>query len=258
MVENQSNVHVYSTDKSTGEAAGSAIEACIVALQKRKDTIRMIFAAAPSQSSTLAYLAKSEVIDWGKITAFHMDEYLGLPKNAPELFSTYLEENIFSKVNLKGKFIIDVNADVEPEIKRYSRLINEAPIDIVCLGIGENGHIAFNDPPVADFNDPETMKVVKLDNECRIQQVNDGCYPTINDVPEKALTLTVPTLFKGKNLFCVVLGKQKSKAVKATLTGGVSTDCPASILTTHPNCNFYFDQAAFQQVVEQEMLIMNL
>lgn len=186
-----------------------------------------------------------------------MDEYLGLPKNAPELFSAYLENNLFSKVKLKNKFVIDVNANVEQEIERYSRLINEAPIDIVCLGIGENGHIAFNDPPVADFNDPETIKVVELDDECRIQQVNDGCFPTFNDVPEEALTLTVPTLMKGENLFCVVVGKQKSNAVRDTLTGSVSTECPASILTTHPNCEFFFDQHAYHLLAKQEVTIGN-
>lgn len=258
MVEPQNNIHVFPTRKSTGEAAGRAIEACIVNLQKRTSDIRIIFAAAPSQNSTLAYLSKSELIDWNKITAFHMDEYLGLPKAAPQLFSSYLEETIFSKVNLKAKFIIEVDANVEEEIERYSRLINEAPIDIVCLGIGENGHIAFNDPPVADFNDSETIKVVELDDECRIQQVNDGCFPTFDDVPERALTLTVPVLMKGENLFCVVVGKQKSNAVKDTLTGPVSTDCPASVLTTHLNCNFYFDEAAFQHVAEHALAVVNV
>ncbi|SOE20727.1 glucosamine-6-phosphate deaminase [Spirosomataceae bacterium TFI 002] len=253
MIDFQYNINVYPNGKSTGEAAGKAIEACIVDLQKSKEDIRIVFAAAPSQDSTLAYLSQSSVIDWSRVTAFHMDEYLGLANGAPQLFSSYLERNIFSNIELKAKHIIDATADIDSEVKRYTQLLNEGPIDVVCLGIGENGHIAFNDPPVADFDDEQVVKMVELDKECRIQQVNDGCFPSFDDVPKKALTLTIPTLLKGENLFCVVLGSLKSSAVKDALTGPISTDCPASILTTHANCKFYFDKAAFEQLPAKEL-----
>jgi glucosamine-6-phosphate deaminase len=133
------------------------------------------------------------------------------------------------------------------EIDRYSGLINEAPIDIVCLGIGENGHLAFNDPPVADFNDPETVKVVSLDETCRQQQVNDGCFPSIESVPEQAITLTIPTLLSAQYLFCSVPGPTKKEAVRKTLHDPVSEKCPSTILRTHNHCNLYLDPDSFSE-----------
>jgi glucosamine-6-phosphate deaminase len=206
----------------------------------------MVFAAATSQNEMLAYLAKSEKIEWNRITAFNMDEYIGLEKNAPQLFSVYLNDRLFEKVNLKKVNFINGNTPYEVEIARYSALITEAPIDIVCLGIGENGHIAFNDPPVADFNDPEIIKKVRLDKSCRLQQVNEECFNSIEEVPKKALTLTIPTIMNADYLFCVVPGSSKSEAVYNTLNGPVSTTCPASILQTHLKCRFYFDEQAYK------------
>lgn len=248
MLDFKRDIHVLSTYKEVGLAAGKAIEARIVALQESQETIRIIFAAAPSQNSMLDYLVKSSVIMWHKIIAFNMDEYLGLPEEAPQLFSKYLEAKLFSKVKLKAQLTINPQSGIQEEIKRYSRLINEEPIDIVCLGIGENGHIAFNDPPVARFDDPETIKVVELDEDCRIQQVNDDCFDAISKVPNKALTLTIPALLKADYLFCVVVGENKSVAVKDTLKGVISTTCPASILRTHRNCKYYFDQDAYKDI----------
>lgn len=241
-------IHIFSDKKSTGKAAAKSIENCIVKLQRSQPEIRMIFAAAPSQDSMLSSLVKSKLIVWEKITAFNMDEYIGLKNGAKELFASYLEENLFSKVNIKHKHLINPNNTTTSEISRYSKLLNEAPIDIVCLGIGENGHIAFNDPPVADFNDPEIIKPVILDEKCRIQQVNDGCFPSLDKVPQKALTLTIPTILKANHLFCVVLGDKKSEAVKNTIHGPINTSCPASILRTHSNCNYFFDEKASQKL----------
>ncbi|MCR9264084.1 MAG: glucosamine-6-phosphate deaminase [Flavobacteriaceae bacterium] len=250
MGENQNHVKVYASRKEAGEAAGRAVEKHLVKLQQQQDDVRIIFAAAPSQDAMLEYLSNSERIEWGKVTAFHMDEYLGLPKGAEQHFSEYLKKRLFSKVPLKKQILIDPFGNVESEISRYSNLMNEKPIDMVCLGIGENGHIAFNDPPVADFNDSKTIKVVELDEACRMQQVNDKCFESLENVPKKALTLTVPTLFRAKKMFCVVLGTNKSEAVKNTLMGPVNESCPASILTTHPDCTFYFDEDAYQKVME--------
>ncbi|OBX26050.1 glucosamine-6-phosphate deaminase [Gelidibacter algens] len=246
------NINVFPDRITTGTAAGKAVETCIENLQKTQDTVRIIFAAAPSQDSMLDYLTKSTLIDWNRIIAFNMDEYIGLKPNAPELFSSYLENALFSKVSIKHKNTIRVDNGLSTEIERYAKLLTDEPIDIVCLGIGENGHIAFNDPPVADFNDPKIIKVVELDEECRLQQVNDGCFDSIKEVPEKAITLTIPTLLKGKNLFCVVIGIKKSNAVKNALLEPISTACPASILTKHPNCNFFFDKDAYKEAMRFE------
>lgn len=242
------NIHVSVDRNDAAVVAGKAVENCIEKLQEKKETIRIVFAAAPSQNGILDYLAGSSNIKWQNIVAFNMDEYIGLPKEAPQLFSNYLEERLFSKVNLKKKFTINSHKDTQEEIKRFTELINEGPIDIVCLGIGENGHIAFNDPPVADFGDSETIKIVELDEACRLQQVNEECFDSIEEVPERALTLTIPALLKGEHLFCTVLGKNKREAVEKALAGPVATSCPASILTEHPNCEFFFDEEAFGNI----------
>ncbi len=242
------NIHVSKDRISAAVTAGKAVEKCIEKLQEEKDTLRIIFAAAPSQDGMLDYLANSPKIKWQDIVAFNMDEYIGLPKNAPQLFSNYLEKRLFSKVDLKEQLTINSEKKSQEEIARFTELINEGPIDIVCLGIGENGHIAFNDPPVADFDDPATIKMVELDEACRLQQVNEGLFESFEKVPEKALTLTIPALLKGKHLFCVVLGENKTEAVKDTLMGPVATSCPASILTQHPNCEFFFDEEAFGDI----------
>ena len=239
------NVNVFPTRGEMGLAAGRDVEACMARLLEVKDEIRMVFAAAPSQNEMLDYLAESELIDWGRVTAFHMDEYIGLNGGAEQLFSLYLTRRLFSRVKMKGVHLINVNADPAKEAERYSALISEAPIDIICLGIGENGHIAFNDPPVADFGDPLIVKKVSLDRSCRMQQVNEGCFATLEEVPEKALTLTIPVIFGASHLFCVVPGSSKREAVHNTINGPVTTACPASVLQRHPDCCFYFDRDSF-------------
>lgn len=248
MKEIQQEIQVFSTRDLTWKSAGEAVEKCIADLQERQAEIRMVFAAAPSQTGMLNYLANSKKIQWEKVVAMHMDEYIGLPPESPQFFSKYLVENLFSKVPFKEVHLIQTQGKQELEIKRYSNLLKKAPIDIVCLGIGENGHIAFNDPPVANFQDPVFIKEVLLDQACRTQQVNDGCFESLDKVPRKALTLTIPALMSGDNLFCVVLGKNKSEAVKNTLTGPLSETCPASILMTHPQCKFYFDADAVSKL----------
>jgi glucosamine-6-phosphate deaminase len=239
------NVNVFPTRLEMGLAAGRDVEARVAGLLKVKEGVRMVFAAAPSQNEMLDYLAGSELIDWSRITAFHMDEYLGLNGGADQLFSLYLSRRLFSKVRMKNVFLINSDADTEEEAERYSALLTEAPIDVICLGIGENGHIAFNDPPVADFSDKQVVKKVRLDRSCRIQQVHEGCFTTLEEVPEKALTLTIPVIFNASHLFCVVPGAGKREAVFNTLNGPVTTACPASVLQKHPDCSFYFDRDSY-------------
>lgn len=238
-------VKVFTSRKEMGNAAGKDVAIRIKELLKQQDLVRIIFAAAPSQNELLTYLSADENIEWPRIDVFHMDEYIGLPAAAPQRFSSFLKNHLFNQVKPRKVHLINDEKGLETEIANYSKLLKEAPVDIVCLGIGENGHIAFNDPPVADFNDPEVIKPVVLDDACRQQQVNDGCFPTFDDVPKNALTLTIPTLMAGKYLYCVVPGKTKNMAVKEVLTGGITTACPASILRKHPNCILYVDEAAY-------------
>lgn len=235
-------VVIYSNRQKLGKYSALNTIKLINNIFKNKDEIRMIFAAAPSQNEFLDELTKDPKINWGRITAFHMDEYIGLPENSPQLFSKYLSDHLFSKVNFKEVNIINSQAkDILKECSRYEMLLNEKPIDIICMGIGENGHIAFNDPPFANFNDTKLVKVVGLDMHCRQQQVNDGCFNTIEEVPRMAITLTVPALFSGNYLNIVVPGKRKAVAIKKTLYNKISTECPSSIIRKHKNAILYLD-----------------
>lgn len=240
-------VRVYPDRAALGEAAGHDVAAKIRELQKTKDNLRIIFAAAPSQNEMLATLAKADGIDWSRITALHMDEYLGLRDSAPQRFGRFLKDRLFDLVRPGQVYYIGSANEIDIECQRYEEFLEQGPIDIVCLGIGENGHIAFNDPPVADFNDLHKIKAVELDESCRQQQVNDGCFPTLANVPTHALTLTIPSLMAGHHLFCSVPGPTKRAAVQKTLTAPLSTDCPSTILRSHPDCTLYVDRDSFGQ-----------
>lgn len=235
-------VHIYDTRTEMGRAAAGDIKACMLSLLETKETIRMIFAAAPSQNEVLAALVNDPEIPWSRVHGFHMDEYIGLSADAPQGFGNFLKEHIFGLVDFGRVSYIDITAgDADAECERYAALLAEQPIDIVVMGIGENGHIAFNDPPVADFNDAKAVKPVELDAICRNQQVNDGCFAKLEDVPKTAITLTVPTLFAGKHLFCIVPAKTKANAVRATLCDGICEKCPATILRRHESAVLYLD-----------------
>jgi glucosamine-6-phosphate deaminase len=171
-----------------------------------------------------------------------MDEYIGLLKNSDKLFGVYLNDHIFSKVKFKSVHLINSQEkNPDKECKRYEALIREKPIDIILMGIGENGHVAFNDPPVADFNDKTFMKIVELEEKCKAQQVNDAGFKSIDEVPKTAYTLTVPALMAAKYLSIVVPGIRKAEAVKSALTSDISTKCPATILRTHPDAVLFID-----------------
>ena len=235
-------VKIYKDRPEMGAAAASEISAKIRELLAEKSEINMIFAAAPSQSEVLAALVADKNIEWNRVNAYHMDEYIGLDKDAPQGFGNFLKAHIFGRVPFKSVNYIDITAtDANVEAERYGKLLDENLTDIVVMGIGENGHIAFNDPPVADFNDKKTVKPVKLDEICRQQQVNDGCFKTIDDVPTHALTLTVPTLTRAPYLFCIVPAATKAWAVRETLNGSIDEHCPASVLRTHDNAVLYIE-----------------
>ncbi|MNK17570.1 Glucosamine-6-phosphate deaminase 1 [compost metagenome] len=240
-IDNKLDVRIYEDRKSLGAAAAEKFAKEVTALLKTKDYINVVFAAAPSQNEFLAAL-DYENIDWGRINAFHMDEYIALAADAPQGFGNFLKHRLFDKFNFKSVNYLNGNADdIAAECTRYTALLQQHPVDIVCMGIGENGHLAFNDPPVADFEDKHTVKVVELDEVCRQQQVNDGCFATLEEVPTKALTLTIPALVSAAYINCVVPGPTKAAAVKHTLNSEVSTENPATILRNHSNAVLYLD-----------------
>ncbi|MCE2616918.1 MAG: glucosamine-6-phosphate deaminase [Phocaeicola sp.] len=234
-------VELFNSTLEMAEKAAADVASKIVELLKVNETINMIFAAAPSQTEFLKRLIEHDEIEWGRINAFHMDEYIGLPPDAPQRFGNFLENALFSSVPLKNVFYLDGNKTINAECKRYAELLKKYPPHIVCLGIGENGHIAFNDPHVAKFNDKKVVKLVTLDNICRKQQVDDKCFNRIEDVPTQALTLTIPTLLQGEYMYCIVPYKTKADAIYRTLNEEISEKCPASILRTQDNTFLYLD-----------------
>jgi len=224
-----------------GQAAASDIATRISQLLKEKEEISIIFAAAPSQLELYEALIRAD-IDWSRVNAFHMDEYVGLDEKSPQSFRRYLKDHFFDQLRFRTTHLIQGEADdLTAECVRYGHLLDEYKPDLVCLGVGENCHLAFNDPPVADFHDPVKIKKVRLDEVCRQQQVNDGCFATLEAVPREALTLTIPALFEASYLYCVVPGRSKANAVKCTLEEPIDERYPSTILRLHPQAILYLD-----------------
>ncbi|MBP2479169.1 glucosamine-6-phosphate deaminase [Crossiella equi] len=244
MLNSLLEVHRLPTAEEAGRAAGVAAARHLRAILEGQARARVAFAAAPSQDICLRTLAGAGGIDWGRVTAFQLDDYVGLPVGAPGTFAAYLDEHLFRLVRPGVVHYLDAAAGAE----RYAELVGEAPLDLVLLGIGENGHLAFNDPPEALRHDPLAVRVVRLDETSRVQQVNDGCFPGLDQVPVEALTLTLPTLLDGRRIVCTVLGQRKRAAVRAALLGPVGPACPASYLREHPAASLYLDAGAAQDV----------
>lgn len=240
-------IDIADTRAELGERAAAAIAAVIRAELREKARLRMIFAAAPSQSEMLMALLREPGIEWERITAFHMDEYIGLPAEAPQRFAAWLRKAFFDRVPLAEVHLIKPGADPEETCREYAQQLAEAPIDLVLLGVGANGHLAFNDPP-ANLEDPLSVKAVHLDEMCRQQQVDDGCFATLGDVPRHAISLTVPMLLSGHRLFCCVPGPSKSAAVRGMVEDPISGACPATALRTHPRCSVYLDRESSAQL----------
>ncbi len=245
----QLNVQVYASRAEMGEAAAFDVAERIRQLIREQKRVRIVFAAAPSQNEFLAALGVAPGIDWSRVEAFHMDEYLGLAEEAPQRFGHFLRTRLFERVKPgRVEYINGSATDAEAECERYARLLAECPVDIVCAGIGENGHMAFNDPPVADFNDPKVVKVVTLDEVCRMQQVHDGAFASIEEVPRQAISLTMPALMAAQRIYCIVPGPTKTVAVRKTLKDPISTACPATIMRRHPHAVLYLDRESAAQV----------
>jgi glucosamine-6-phosphate deaminase len=203
----------------------------------------VMFASGASQLAFLVELAQLPDVDWGSVTGFHMDEYVGVAGDAPESFARYMRERIVEPLHPGEFHYLDGAArDPEAECARYTALLADHPLDLCCLGIGENGHLAFNDPPVADFTDPLTVKVVELDDACKRQQVGEGHFPSIGAVPPYAMTVTIPALLRATVALTIVPESRKAVAVRDALDGPVSTRCPASILQRTAHAVVYLDR----------------
>lgn len=239
---------VYETRSQMGKAAAAEAAKAIRKTIGEKGFANVIFAAAPSQNEMLEALLLED-LDFTKINAFHMDEYVGLSIEREQSFARYLSDHVFSKAPFASVNYIPANGDPDEGCEKYAELLKANKPDVVCMGIGENGHIAFNDPPVADFNDPKLIKKVALDDVCRMQQVHDGCFPTFDDVPKHALTLTVPALMSAEYLICTVPASTKANAVKAMLEGEYGEVCPATALRKHKGAKMFLDKDSAQKVL---------
>ncbi|GAB1450339.1 glucosamine-6-phosphate deaminase [Draconibacterium sp.] len=234
-------IEVYENAEELGQAVAVSVAGKLGEAIKEKGFANLILATGASQFSFLEHL-QNQRIDWKKITVFHLDEYKGMQVNHPASFRKYLKERILDKVQPKNVYYLEGDAaDIDTTIADYEALLKSHLIDVACIGIGENGHIAFNDPPVADFNDPKLVKVVELDEACRRQQHGEGWFPTLDDVPTHALTLTISAIMGCKHISCVVPDERKAEAIFNTINAEISTACPATILRTHPNTILYLD-----------------
>lgn len=235
-------VRVFGPLADMAAAAAADAAAVLKAAIAKNDRARAIIATGNSQDLFLEKLTQTAGLDWSKIELFHMDEYLGMPMTHRASFRKYLKERVFDRVRPAGANYLEGDA-LEPlkAMRAYAQALAALPIDLCCLGIGENGHLAFNDPPVADFADPEAIKIVKLDEQCRLQQVGEGHFPNLDAVPMYAITLTIPTLCKVGRMIAVVPEKRKAAAVKGSLEGPIAPSCPGSFLRKQPHAVLYLD-----------------
>ncbi len=244
MIENL-KVRVYDDPVEMGKAAGAHVALSLKDAVLHRSEANLILATGASQFTFLDALKKDPSVEWNKITVFHLDEYLNISDQHPASFRKYLKERILDEVKPKQVYYLNGDAEeIDTEIERYEELLKQNPVDVACIGIGENGHIAFNDPPVADFDDPKWLKVVELDRACREQQLGEGWFDSLDDVPTRALSLTIPAILNSKRISCVVPDERKADAVQKTLFGPVTTDCPASVLRRHENTVLFLDQNA--------------
>lgn len=236
-------VSSHPTREEMGQHAGRRAATALRRALEEKDEARMMLAAAPSQEATLRALASEPGIDWSRVTCFHMDDYIGLPHDAPQGFGNWLRQHFFSHISGATFHAIDTTRTAEEESARYGGLMGEEPFDVVLLGLGVNGHLAFNDPP-ANLEDPEPARVITLDPISRQQQVDEGLFGRFEDVPEQAITVTIPRLLNAVEIVASVTGKAKRNAVFDTLNQPVSGQHPGTALRTHPNVALYLDAEA--------------
>jgi len=235
------DIHISNSPRELGDTAGLAAADLIRSAIKSNGTCNMILATGTSQFEMLRRLT-SEPIEWNKVVMFHLDEYIGLPITHGASFRKYLKERFLDKVGpLKAAHLIDGESDPVRECQRLGKLIQAHPIDVAMVGIGENGHLAFNDPP-ADFDTKEPYIIVTLDDACRRQQLGEGWFPTFADVPQRAISMSINHILKSKNIICSVPDARKAVAVKCAVEGPVVNTCPASALQGHGSCRAFLDK----------------
>lgn len=235
-------VYVYETREEMGQAAAKNAAERINRIIREKGEANVVFAAAPSQNELLEGLLAAD-IDWTRVRGFHQDEYIGIGEDEPAGFGNFLRRSIFDRVPFKAlHFLLCKPEEAAAKCDEYTALLQKYPADLIFLGVGENGHLAFNDPAVADFDDPKAIKVVELDDACRQQQVNDGCFATFSDVPKQAMSLTMSFIRSVPEAVCVVPNERKADAVARALQGEISTECPASILRRLDHAALYLDR----------------
>jgi len=235
-------VRIYPRASEMAQDAANLARDYLQEVLARQGSAAVILATGNSQIEFLHALIALGGVDWSRITCFHMDEYLGIPAGHGASFQRYMRERVESRVSPRQFHYLSGDAWLPlDECERYAGLLAAQPIDLCCLGIGENGHLAFNDPPVANFDDPHKVKLVRLDVASRQQQVNEGHFPNLEAVPQYAFTLTIPQLCSAKRMFCIAPEKRKAKAVKAALAGPIDTTCPASFLRRQPQATLFLD-----------------
>jgi glucosamine-6-phosphate deaminase len=234
-------IQVYPSRAALGAAAAERAAALMQRAMDERGRARVIAATGNSQLAFVEALAR-QPLDWKSVELFHMDEYAGMSAQHPASFRLWIRTRLEEKVHpLKTHYLAGDAADLDAEIARYSKLLNEAPIDLAFVGFGENGHIAFNDPPVADFGDPATVKLVSLDEACRQQQAGEGHFPDLASVPTQAVTITCTGLFRAAAWVSCVPERRKAEAVRCALEGPITEACPASLVRRHPNASVYLD-----------------
>jgi glucosamine-6-phosphate deaminase len=236
-------VSIYETNEAMGRAAALEAAAIIQAAIEEKGAANIIIATGNSQLTFLEALRELDGIDWSKVTIFHMDEYIDLPEGHPASFPTFLRHQLLDHIPEPAAFypVIARAGQIETDCADYAELLRSHPADLCAMGIGENGHIAFNDPPFAEFNDPTWVKVVRLDEVSRQQQVGEGHFTGLDEVPTHAITLTIPALLAAGRVLCIVPEGRKADAVYQTLNGPIAESCPASILRQSPHAHLYLD-----------------
>src|SRR5258708_15812391 len=244
----QLEIEVYDTRAEMGAASAAKFAEKLRQVLAERGQAAVVFASAPSQNEFLASL-RAQDLDWARVTAFHMDEYVGLAADHPASFRRYIREHLLDHVPVARFHELRGEApDAEAECERYAALLREAQPALVAMGIGENGHLAFMDPPVCDFNDPRDVKVVDLDDVCRMQQVHDGCFAAFPDVPSRALSLTIPVFMRIAHAVVTVPGPTKRAAVRAAVQGPVTEQCPASILRRHADAALYLNKESAEWI----------
>ncbi|MGO8718462.1 MAG: glucosamine-6-phosphate deaminase [Acidobacteriaceae bacterium] len=242
-------IEIHPTREAAGAAAAQATAEALIEIASRKEIVAVIFATGASQLGTLRALVQIPGLPWARVRGFHMDEYVGISADHPASFRHYLRKELTQKVQMREFFVIDGTApNPEQACGEYANLLRSANPQLCLLGIGENGHLAFNDPGVADFSDPLDMKVVHLDAVCRQQQAAEGWFHSFQEVPEQAMTLTIPALFRVPKLIVSVPGPRKASIVRRTLEAPIATDCPATLLRTHPDVTIYLDTESAAQL----------